>query len=144
MIEARLACAGYLVPEPPSPLGAYVTSVRSGELLFVSGMLAKAAEPANAYALRDAAAGALLKAFAVIKRDCGSLDCVRRILRLAVFIAADSAFSDHAYVADGASELARTAFGEAAPHVRLAFGVVSLPANADIELDIVFEAASAC
>jgi enamine deaminase RidA (YjgF/YER057c/UK114 family) len=125
----------------------------SGSLIFLTGML-----PIKHHAAvfrgrlgaeidleqgQQAARLAALNALAVMRRDLGSLDRVVRVLRLGVFIAATSGFSDHPKVADGASRLIEDLFGADSNPCRLVIGVNNLPLNTPIELEFIAELAGA-
>ena len=75
-----------------------------------------------------------------LKAACGGdLDRVKRVVRLGGFIAAPSEFNQHAQVMNGASDLAVAIFGEAGRHARSTIGVPSLPADAAVEVEGMFE-----
>jgi enamine deaminase RidA (YjgF/YER057c/UK114 family) len=140
--------AGIVLPPAPAPLGKYARAARAGGLLFLSGMLpVEDGRPAftgrvgRELSLEDAKAAARLaarNALAVAAAEAGSLDRIRRVVRLAVFLAAEPDFTQHAQVADAASEILLIAFGADRPHTRLAFGVTSLPAGMPVELEVIF------
>jgi enamine deaminase RidA (YjgF/YER057c/UK114 family) len=147
--EQRLQRLGIELPAPPQPFGIYVEAVRSGNLLFLTGMLPT--EGRNAKFLGrvgvelDVTAGykaarlAALNALAVAKEQLGSLDRVKRIVRLGVMVATSGEFRDHPRVADGASELLQEALGAQRNPSRLVYGVASLPLGVPIELELIFE-----
>jgi enamine deaminase RidA (YjgF/YER057c/UK114 family) len=118
-------------------------------LLFVSGMLPLAnQQPAFTGQIgrdvsvtegRDAAELAVLNGLAVARAALGSLNRIRRLVRLTVHIWATPDFGEHAKVADGASELLAALFKDGGGHARLAVGAASLPARMPIELELVFE-----
>jgi len=147
--EQRLVELGIELPAPPQPFGAYVESVQVGSLLFLSGMLPTAGREAkfigrvgaelDALAGRDAAALAAHNALAVAREHLGSLDKVKRIVRLGVSIATAGDVRDHPKVADGASELLQDVFGRGKNPCRLVLGVASLPLGAAVELELIFE-----
>jgi hypothetical protein len=89
---------------------------------------------------REAARLAALNSLAVLKDHFGSLQKVRRAVQVAVYVAAGPDFYDHAYVADGCSEILNSIFPD--KHSRLVFGVSSLPMNASVELGSIFELAA--
>src|SRR3954454_19683722 len=111
--EDRLARLGIHLPDAPAPFGAYVPAVRTGNLLFLSGMLATAGHAATAAGVvgkdldvsagRAAARTAALNALALARKHLGSLDRVGRVVRLGVYVAATPQFTDHPKVADAAS-----------------------------------------
>jgi enamine deaminase RidA (YjgF/YER057c/UK114 family) len=135
------------LPDPPRALGAYRTSVRHGDLLFLSGMLPVAGgEPGWTGRVgreltvdegRQAARLAARNGLAVAADVMGGLDRVRRVVRLAVHVACDPAFTDLARVADGGSEALLEALGPRGEHARLAFGAVALPKGVPVELELI-------
>ncbi|WP_141577649.1 RidA family protein [Actinomadura sp. WMMA1423] len=147
----RLRAAGLHLPEPPRPLGRYVPAVAASGLLFLSGMLplrdgeplltGRLGQELDPAAGREAARAAALNALAVADAGTG-LDSVARVVRLAVHIACDPGFGDHAAVADGASEVFDTAFAPTR-HSRLVFGSAALPAGMPVELEVVLEVGAA-
>jgi len=150
---ARLRDLGIVLPDPPTPLGAYVESADAGELLFLSGMLpvvhgalAVAGRLGATLAVADgqkAARIAALNALAVAQQHLGNLDRVTKLVRLTVLMATTEQFSAHAPVADGASDLFVEIFGREAGHVRLVYGVQSLPIDAPLIVDTIFAIARA-
>ena len=147
--EDRLARLGIHLPDAPTPFGAYVPAVQTGNLLFLSGMLATSGHVATAVGIvgkdldvragREAAYTAALNVLALTKRHLGSLKRVSRVVRLGVYVAATPEFTEHPKVADAASELLRDVFGEEAVSSRLVFGVASLPLGSPVELEVILE-----
>jgi enamine deaminase RidA (YjgF/YER057c/UK114 family) len=147
--EDRLARLGIHLPDAPTPFGAYVPAVQSGNLLFLSGMLAtlghkvKVAgvlgEDLDVKAGREAATVAGLNALALIRRQLGSLNRVSRVVRLGVYVAATPEFTEHVKVADAASELLRDVLGEETMSSRLVLGVASIPLGSPVELEVILE-----
>ena len=88
---------------------------------------------------RDAVRLALLNALSVIEAEVGSLDAIRRVIRLAVYQRTADSFTQHAAVADAASELLRDLLGDRAGHARLVFGLHTLPAAMPVELELIVE-----
>ena len=150
--EERLAKLDIHLPDPPTPFGAYVPAVQTGNLLFLSGMLATSGHSAtitgtlgknlDVKAGRGAAQTAALNAIALARKQLGSLNRVSRVVRLGVSVAATHEFTDHAKVADAASELFRDVFGEETVSSRLVLGVASLPLGSPVELEVIFEVKS--
>ena len=148
-VMRRLQELQLVLPEPPKPLGTYVPAVAAGGMLFLSGMLpVKGGRPAwtgwvgTELSLdegRQAARLAALNGLAVAQAELGSLDRIKRVVRVTVHIAGALDFSDHAAVADGASVLLVSLFNETAGHARLAVGALSLPAKMPVELEMIFE-----
>jgi enamine deaminase RidA (YjgF/YER057c/UK114 family) len=147
--EARLASLGIQLPGPPAPFGAYVPAVQTGNLLFLSGMLATAGgavtmkgmlgKELDVEAGKAAARTAALNALALIKKHAGSLDGVTRVVRLGIYMAATTDFTEHPQVANGASELFRDVFGQDKVSARLVIGVNSLPLGSPVELEVIVE-----
>jgi enamine deaminase RidA (YjgF/YER057c/UK114 family) len=147
--EDRLGQLGIHLPAAPTPFGAYVPAVQTGNLLFLSGMLATSGHTPTAVGVvgknldvnagREAAYTAALNVLALTKKQLGSLDRVSRVVRLGVSVAATPEFTEHPKVADPASELLRDVFGDGAVSSRLVFGVASLPLGSPVELEVIFE-----
>src|SRR5215831_6272939 len=147
--EDRLAKLGIQLPDAPTPFGAYVPAIQTGNLIFLSGMLATSGHRATVVGIvgkdldvkagRAAAYTAALNVLALAKKQLGSLDRVSRVVRLGVYIAATPQFTEHPKVADAASELLRDVFGEEAVPSRLVFGVASLPLGSPVELEVILE-----
>src|ERR1700687_3098519 len=96
--EDRLAKLGLHLPNAPTPFGAYVPSVQTGNLLFLSGMLATSGHTATVVGIvgkdldvkagREAAYTAALNVLALTRKQLGSLNRVSRVVRLGVYVAA--------------------------------------------------------
>jgi enamine deaminase RidA (YjgF/YER057c/UK114 family) len=146
---SRLRELGIVLPAPPKPLGAYVESSDAGNLLFLSGTLpvvngkltisGRLGEKLSLNEGQEAARIASLNALAVAKEHLGDLDRLKKLVKLTVLIATTEQFVDHATVADGSSELFVQIFGREAGHVRLVYGVQSLPIGAPLIVDTIFE-----
>ena len=149
--EQRLSELGIVLPQPPTPLGAYVEAVRSGNLVFFSGMLPVVENRPQFVGRvgggltpedgRRAAVTATLNGLSAAKSLLGSLDRVTAIAKLGVYIATEGVFRDHAKVADGASKLLEAIFGTDKLSPRIVLGVASLPLGVPIEVELVLEVA---
>jgi enamine deaminase RidA (YjgF/YER057c/UK114 family) len=149
--EDRLAKLGIHLPDASTPFGAYVPAVQTGNLLFLSGMLATSGRAATAVGVvgkdkdlevkagREAAYTAALNVLALTKKQLGSLNRVSHVVRLGVYVAATPEFTEHPKVADAAWELLRDVFGEETVSARLVFGVASLPLGSPVELEVILE-----
>src|SRR5229473_6766433 len=147
--EDRLAQLGIHLPDAPTPFGAYVPAVQTGNLLFLSGMLATSGHAATVVGIvgkdldvkagREAAHIAALNVLALTKKQLGSLNRVSRVVRLGVYVAATPQFTEHPTVADAASELLRDVFGDQSVSSRLVIGVASLPLGSPVELEVILE-----
>ncbi|MBI5726039.1 MAG: RidA family protein [Planctomycetes bacterium] len=137
------------LPAPAKPVGSYVPVVAAGRLVFTSGQLpfkdgklmhaGKVPSDVGLEFAQAAAGQALLNALAALRAELGSLDRVKRIIRLNVFVNSAAGFTDQAKVANGASDLLTQIFDQAGRHTRCAIGAAELPLNAPVELDIVAE-----
>jgi enamine deaminase RidA (YjgF/YER057c/UK114 family) len=146
---SRLSGFGIVLPAPPTPLGAYVESSDVGNLLFLSGTLpvvnrklavsGRLGENLSVKEGQEAARLASLNALAVAKQHLGDLNRLKKLVKLTVLMATTGQFAEHAQVADGASDLFVRIFGSEAGHVRLVYGVYSLPIGAPVIVDTVFE-----
>jgi enamine deaminase RidA (YjgF/YER057c/UK114 family) len=147
--EDRLAKLAIHLPDAPTPFGAYVPAVQTGNLLFLSGMLATSGHSVTVVGIvgknldvkagREAAHTSALNVLALSKKQLVSLNRVSRVVRLGVYIAATPDFTEHPKVADAASELLRDVFGEHTVSSRLVFGVASLPLGSAVELEVILE-----
>lgn len=146
-IAEKLAAAGFVLPRPAAPVAAYVPTVLVGDLLYVSGqvsfvdgtlMTGRLGEDVSLEAGIAAAQACGLMLLAQAKAALGSLDRVARVVKLGAFVNSAATFTDQPKVANGASELMITAFGEAGRHTRSAVGVPVLPLGAAVEIDAVF------
>src|SRR5436190_3442351 len=147
--EQRLRELGITLPAPPEPFGTYSEAVQTGYLLFLTGMLPTEGRVAkfvgrvgaelDVEAGRKAAYLAALNVLAVAKEHLGSLDKVSRIVRLGVSVATSGDVRDQPKVADAASELLQSIFGENKNPCRLVYGVASLPLGTPVELEVIFE-----
>ncbi|WP_455274753.1 RidA family protein [Rhizobium herbae] len=147
--EQRLQDLGITLPSPPTPFGAYIEAVRTGNLVFFSGMLPVVdrmprfiGRVGGALSVEDgrkAAETATLSALSAAKDYLGSLDKVVRVVKLGVYIATEGDFREHPKVADGASEMLLKVFGEEKLSGRIVLGVASLPLGVPIELELVLE-----
>ena len=147
--EQRLKELGIKLPAPPEPFGAYAEAVQTGNLLFLSGMLPTEGHGAkfigrvgaelDVHAGRKAAHLAALNVLAVARQHLGSLDKVKRIVRLGVSMGTVGDVREHPKVADGASGLLQDVFGRDKNPSRLVYGVASLPLGTPVELELIFE-----
>lgn len=140
---------GITLPQPAAPLAAYVPVVRSGELLFISGQL-----PVNSDGMMEGTLGAnmlvadgqaaarlaAINVLAQIVSNGGvTLDKVKRVVKLSIFVASTPDFTEHHLVANGASELIAEVLGDAGQHARAAFGVAALPMGAAVEIEAIVD-----
>lgn len=147
-IDRRLSDLGLVLPNPAAPVAAYVPTVIVQGLLHISGQLPFREDgslitgrlgetldvPAGVEAARRCALMLLAQVGAALDGDFGRID---RIVKLGVFISSTPQFTDQPKVANGASELMVTAFGDSGKHARSAVGVPVLPLGAAVEVDAI-------
>lgn len=150
-IEQKLATMGITLPTITPPLGAYVPTVRTGDLVFTSGQIpmrdgalmytGKAGGDVSVEQAAEAARQCALNALAAIRAEIGDLDRVVRVIKVVGFVNCGLDFTDQPKVVNGASEFLREVFGEAGRHARSAVGCVSLPLGAPVEIEMVVQIA---
>lgn len=148
-IEARLADLGIILPEPAAPVANYVPFVVSGNMVFISGQVSigpeglisgKLGKDVSLESGIEAAQTCGVNLIAQLRKACaGDLDRVRRVVKLGAFVNCTHDFIDQPIVVNGASDLMVTVFGDLGRHARAAVGAPSLPMNAAVEVDGVFE-----
>ncbi|MFT9257673.1 MAG: RidA family protein [Acetobacter sp.] len=149
--ESRLAALGLVLPTPATPVANYVACVQTGNTLVVSGQLplldgkllatGKLGGAVSLEAATEAARYSMINVIAQVKAAVGDLSRVKRVVRLGGFIACTPEFTAHATVMNGASDLAVAVFGNAGRHARSTVGVPSLPLDAPVEVEGLFEIA---
>jgi len=145
--EARLAAAGFTLPPPPRPVATYVTSVRTGNLLFLSGhgecgekfTRGKLGRDLTVEQGRQSAEKVGLCMLATIKAAVGELSRVRRFVRILGMVNATEDFKDHPKVVNGFSDLMVVAFGDDGRGARSAVGMQSLPSDIAVEIEATVE-----
>ncbi len=147
--EERLAELGLSLPAVVPPVAAYVPAVRSGSLVWTSGQLpmvegkmpatGKVGAEVGADEAKELARTCALNALAAIKAEVGDLSAVRRVVKVVGFVASAPEFTGQPGVVNGASELLGEVFGDAGRHARSAVGVVALPLDAPVEVELVVE-----
>jgi len=152
LIEKKLQELGITLPTPMPPIANYVPFARTGDLVIVSGQVpavdgkiavtGKVGDGLSIEQGREAAKLCFINVLVHLKAACGGdLDRVQQVVRLGGFIASPPAFTQHALVMNGASDLAVAVFGEAGRHARTTIGVPALPADAAVEVEGMFRIA---
>ncbi|MDI6864356.1 MAG: RidA family protein [Thermodesulfovibrio yellowstonii] len=149
MIEENLKELGITLPEPLKPVGAYTTALKVGNLLFLSGILpfregkllrkGKVDKNVSIEEASEEALQVVLNALAIVKNYIGNLDKIKQCVKVTGYIASSESFTEHPKVLNSASELLMKIFGENGKHCRVAVGVCSLPLDAVVEMDFIFE-----
>ncbi|PSJ55891.1 RidA family protein [Kumtagia ephedrae] len=150
-IEKRLQDLGITLPQAAAPAANYVPYAQSGNLLFTAGQLplkdGKLAftgllgRDLDTAAGREAAKFCAVNILAQARAALGSLERIRRIVKITVFVASTPDFTEQHLVANGASDLLAAVLGEAGKHARSAVGTASLPLNAAVEIEALIETA---
>jgi enamine deaminase RidA (YjgF/YER057c/UK114 family) len=148
--ERNLESLGWTLPPLPAAVGTYVPAVRTESLLFVSGQLpmrdgnlvakGRVGEAVSEDQAREAMRAAAMNALAVLRTELGTLDRVRRVVRVVGYVACTPEFGNQPQVTNAASEVFLQVFGrQRGAHSRLALGAASLPRNSPVELDVIVE-----
>lgn len=150
--EAKLKALHIELPMAPKPVANYVPVVRAGDLLFLSGVLpsregqliltGKLGQGITIEQGMEAAKVAALNALAIVRSEVGSLDKVKRIVKMVGHIASAPGFTDQPQVLNGASDLLVQIFGEAGKHARVAVGAAELPRQAPVEIELIVQVTS--
>lgn len=148
-IEAKLAEMGLELPRAPAPVANYVRTVRTGNLLFVSGhgphrdgkmhFLGKVGKELTLEQGYQSAQLVCLNCLASVKEALGDLDRVKRVVKLLGMVNATPEFADQPRVINGASDLLVNLYGDAGRHARSAVGMGSLPGRISVEIEMVLE-----
>jgi enamine deaminase RidA (YjgF/YER057c/UK114 family) len=147
--EENLAALGLTLPDVPPAIANYMPAVRTGNLVFLSGQIARGpdgqflagkvgrdlTEAEGAAAARQCA----LQLLAALRAEVGDLSRVKRIVRVGGFVNCPENFTAQPKVVNGASDLLVAVLGERGKHARAAVGVNSLPAGAPVEIELVAE-----
>ncbi len=146
--EERLKEMGLELPAPAAPVGNYVPAVRTGNLVFLSGhgpvgkdrvVTGKVGSDLTVEEGYEAAKIVAIGLLGSLKDLIGTLDKVRRIVKLLGMVNCDPSFMDQPQVINGASDLLVEVFGEEGRHARSAVGMNALPFNIAVEIEMIVE-----
>jgi len=148
-IQEKLKSLNITLPKLEPPAGAFAHFVRSGNLVFLSGHIAKkngkpwtgklGADLLTAEG-KQAARSLAIDLLATLQAAAGDLDKIRRIVKLLVLVNSTPTFTEQHLVANGASELFVEIFGpERGSHARSAFGIAQIPLGACVEIELIAE-----
>ncbi|HEY8445762.1 MAG TPA: RidA family protein [Thermomicrobiales bacterium] len=144
--EQRLKELGIELPPPPKPAANYVTCVRTGNLLFVSGHGPGPNAPSGKLGQNlsveqgyQVAREVGMNILATVRAELGSLDRVKRVVKVLGMVNSDPSFGDQPKVINGCSDLFVEVFGEAGKHSRSAVGFVALPNQIAVEIECTME-----
>lgn len=144
-IEEKLKSLGVVLPNASNPAAKYANYVIVNGLMFVSGKgpsgnpkgkLGKEYTTEQGY---DFARNTGIEVIAVLKDALGSLDKVKRVVKVQGFVNAEPLFEEHHKVLNGFSDLMFEVFGDNGSHARSVFGAVSVRDNLPIIVDSIFE-----
>ncbi len=148
-IETRLKELGWTLPEPPTPVGSYLLSRRSGDLLFLSGTTCyvpggylykgRLGAELNVQQGYAAARQTMLNLLGVVKAALGDLDRVECVLKLNGYVNSTPNFIRQPDVINGASDLLVQLYGERGRHARTSIGVNVLPDNIPVEIEMIVQ-----
>jgi enamine deaminase RidA (YjgF/YER057c/UK114 family) len=147
-IEQRLQDLGITLPPVAIPAAAYVPFVRTGNLVFLSGHIAKKNGQVWTGQLgknmttaegKEAARAVAIDLMGTLHAAAGGLDKVVRIVKVMSLVNSSPDFTEHHLVTNGCSELLGEVFGEAGVHARSAFGVAQVPLGACVEIELIAE-----
>ena len=147
-IYERLSALNIPLPEVAEPVAAYVPFVQTGNLLFLSGHIArKDGKPwvgqlglnMTTEQGQEAARAAAIDLIATLNASVGDLNRIGKLLKVTVLVNSVTTFTEQHLVANGASELFRQVFGEPGAHARCSFGVTQIPRGACVEIELIAE-----
>jgi enamine deaminase RidA (YjgF/YER057c/UK114 family) len=146
-VSDRLEELGIQLPPAARPVASYVPVTQGGGLAFVAGQLpleegkplvtGRVGESVSVEQGQELARRCALQALSALKEELGSLDRVRRILKVTVWVASGEGFVEQPKVANGASDVLVEVFGEAGKHARAAVSAPSLPLGAPLEVELI-------
>jgi len=143
-IEQKLTSLGYTLPRGTVPVANFVSTVQTGNLLFVSGHISttlrgKLGRDVTKEQGYQAARQIALDLLGSVHDALGDLDRVGRLVKLLGLVNSTDEFTEQPYVINGASDLFVEVFGTQGQHARSAIGVAQLPANAAVEIEMILE-----
>ena len=149
-VQDQLARLGIVLPPLAVPAAAYVPFVRSGNLVFISGHIAKKNGKPWVGQLgltmatdegKAAARGIAVDLLGTLQAAVGSLEEVVRIVKVMSLVNSTPSFTEQHLVTNGCSELLGEIFGDAGKHARSAFGVAQIPFGACVEIELIAQVA---
>jgi len=149
-LDERLDSINIKLPPVSGPFGAYVPAKRVGNLIYVAGQLpmkngalmatGRVPSKCSIEQAREAAKQCIINALAAVQTIPGGVGIIGGVVRVGAFVNSDDSFTDQPKVADAASEFLKQILGDFGQHVRAAVGVNTLPRNASVEIEVIFEA----
>jgi enamine deaminase RidA (YjgF/YER057c/UK114 family) len=153
MIEEKILALGIELPNAPQSAGSYVQVAITGNLVFVSGQIpvepgsipmqvkfkGKVGKDISLEEGQEAARLCTINALAQLKSTLGSLEKIRKFVKVSGFVNCDASFSNHPQIINGASDFIVQLFGEKCRHSRSAIGASSLPLDSAVEIEFIVE-----
>ena len=149
MIMDKLKENNIILPSPPSPAGSYIPVILTGNLAFVSGQIpikdgkvafsGKVPVEQSVENAQEAAKLCIINGLAQLNTHFGTLENIKKIIRISGFVNSTSDFSEQPKIINHASDLLFEIFGDSGKHSRVAVGVSSLPLNSTVEIDMIVE-----
>jgi len=149
MFEEKIKQMGITIPEVVKPLAAYIPAMQVGDPVRTSGQvpisegkikyIGKVGKDLSEEEGKEAAKLCALNCLSAIKSIVGSLDKIKKVVKLTVFVNSAEGFTAQPKVANGASEFIGEIFGDAGKHVRSAVGVSELPLNSAVEIEMIVQ-----
>ena len=150
-VYEKLKSLAITLPGVTPPVAAFVPFLRSGDLIFISGHIAKkdgkpwtgqlGADITTADG-KEAARGIAIDLMGALEAATGNLNSIRRIVKLFVLVNSTPTFNEQHLVANGASELLAEVFGDRGRHARSAFGAAQIPFGSCVEIELIAEVES--
>ncbi|HSD64951.1 MAG TPA: RidA family protein [Ignavibacteriaceae bacterium] len=147
MIEDKIKQLGFILPEAPKPLAAYVPALEAGNFVFTAGQIpvvegklkftGKVGKDLNEEEGQNASVICALNCLSAIKGVIGDLEKIEQVVKLTVFVNSSDGFTNQPAIANGASEFIEKVFGKKGGHARSAVGVSELPKNAAVEIEMI-------
>ena len=148
--EAKLQEMGLSLSEPNAPVANFIPAVRTGNMLYIAGHIprlpdgsilnpGKVGRDVTEEQGYESARQCMLNCLAAVKAATGSLDSVKRIVKLLVMVNADPEYDRHFAVGNGASDLLVSLYGDQGRHARSAVGMAGLPLRAPVEVEMIVE-----
>ena len=147
-IDARLLELGITLNEPSKPVGNYVNSVRTGNLIYMAGLgplgpngytIGKLGQDLSIAEGYDAARYTAISQLTALKAEIGDLNKVKRIVKVFGMVNSTPTFTQQPAVINGFSDLMVAVFGDRGRHARAAVGMVALPMNICVEIEMIVE-----
>jgi enamine deaminase RidA (YjgF/YER057c/UK114 family) len=150
-VYVRLAALGIQLPPVSTPAAAYVPFVRTGNLVFLSGHIARRdgkpwvgqlGKDVDTATGKQAARAVAIDLMGTLQAAVGDLNRVERIVKVMSLVNSTPGFTEQHLVTNGCSELLADVFGDKGAHARSAFGVAQIPMGACVEIELVAQVAA--